>query len=68
MILDFGLNAHPYQETSDPIAVSQRTVMNYYTAKRMLHALHMSIERHEQAFGIIETNVQKRVVGEKTSE
>ncbi|MCE9551915.1 MAG: DUF3467 domain-containing protein [Planctomycetes bacterium] len=35
--------------------------MNYNTAKRLLGALQMSIARHEQAFGVLETNVQKRV-------
>ena len=34
------------------------------TAKRMLQALHMSVQRHEQAFGVLETDVQKRVVGQ----
>jgi hypothetical protein len=29
----------------------------------MLQALHMSVQRHEQAFGVLETDVQKRVVG-----
>jgi hypothetical protein len=29
----------------------------------MLQALHLSVQRHEQAFGVLETDVQKRVVG-----
>ena len=41
----------------------QRIVTNYYTAKRMLHALNLTVQRHEQAFGVLETDVQKRVVG-----
>ncbi len=36
-----------------------------FTAKRMLQALHMSVQRHEQAFGVLETDVQKRVVGNR---
>jgi hypothetical protein len=28
----------------------------------MLHALHLSVQRHEQAFGVLETDVNKRVV------
>jgi len=35
--------------------------MNYYTAKRLLGALTMAVQRHEHAFGILETNIQKRV-------
>ena len=63
LIVDFGLNAQPFGVPTDPVKVSQRIVMNYYTAKRMLHALHLSVQRHEQAFGVLETDVQKRVVG-----
>ena len=63
LILDFGLNAQPAGVAAHPVQVTQRIVTNYYTAKRMMHALQLSIQRHEQAFGVLETNVQKRVVG-----
>ncbi len=63
LILDFGLNAQPFGVPTEPVEVKQRIVTNYYTAKRMLQALHMSVQRHEQAFGVLETDVQKRVVG-----
>lgn len=62
LLLDFGLNSQPYGMPTEPVIVKQRLVMNYYTAKRMLQALHMSVQRHEQAFGVLETDVQKRVV------
>lgn len=62
LILDFGLNSQPYGMPTDPVEVKQRIVTNYYTAKRMLQALHLSVQRHEQAFGVLETDVQKRVV------
>lgn len=62
LILDFGLNAQPFGVPTDPVEVKQRIVTNYYTAKRMLQALMMSVQRHEQAFGVLETDVQKRVV------
>jgi hypothetical protein len=63
LILDFGLNAQPFGVPTEPVDVKQRIVTNYYTAKRMLQALHMSVQRHEQAFGVLETDVQKRVIG-----
>lgn len=63
LILDFGLNAQPFGVPAEPVEVKQRIVTNYYTAKRMLQALHLSVQRHEQAFGVLETDVQKRVVG-----
>lgn len=62
LIIDFGLNAHPFGPTEEPVAVGQRIVTNYYTAKRLLHALHLTVQRHESAFGVLETDVQKRVV------
>ena len=63
LILDFGLNAQPFGVPTEPVQVKQRIVTNYFTAKRMLQALHLSVQRHEQAFGVLETDVQKRVVG-----
>src|SRR5690349_15862554 len=65
LILDFGLNAQPFGPPTEPVEVKQRIVTNYFTAKRMLQALHMSVQRHEAAFGVLETDVQKRVVGNR---
>ena len=62
LILDFGLNAQPFGVPTPPVDVKQRIVTNYFTAKRMLQALLMSVQRHEQTFGVLETDVQKRVV------
>jgi hypothetical protein len=60
LILDFGLNAQP-APASVEVEVKQRLIVNYFTAKRLLQALSMSIHRHENAFGVLETDVQKRV-------
>ncbi|HCK41860.1 MAG: hypothetical protein CMJ72_09300 [Planctomycetaceae bacterium] len=62
LIVDFGLNSQPFGVPTEPVKITQRIVTNYFTAKRMLHALHLSVQRHEQAFGVLETDVQKRVV------
>ncbi|HEX6962519.1 MAG TPA: DUF3467 domain-containing protein [Lacipirellula sp.] len=62
LIIDFGLNAQPFGVPSEAVHITQRIVTNYYTAKRLLHALHLSVQRHEQAFGVLETDVNKRVV------
>jgi len=64
LIIDFGLNSQPFGTPTEPVKVSQRIVTNYFTAKRMLHALTLSVQRHEQAFGVLETDVQKRVVAQ----
>ncbi|TWT74555.1 hypothetical protein Pla123a_33790 [Posidoniimonas polymericola] len=66
LILDFGLNSQPYGVPTEPVEVKQRIVTNYFTAKRMLQALHLSVQRHEQAFGVLETDVQKRVIGKQS--
>jgi hypothetical protein len=62
LILDFGLNENPVGIPKDPIRVEHRIVMNYFTAKRLTVAMQLSIERHEQIFGTIETDVEKRMV------
>lgn len=62
LILDFGLNSQPFGTPTEPVEVKQRLIVNYFTAKRLLHALHLSVQRHEQAFGSLEVDVQKRVV------
>lgn len=61
VIIDFGLNPQPFGVPTEPIRIQQRTVVNFYTAKRMLAALATTIKRHEDAFGEIEIDVQKRV-------
>lgn len=61
LIVDFGLNPQPMGVPKDPINVNQRIVMNFYTAKRLLAALQMSIAKHEAVFGVLETDINKRV-------
>jgi hypothetical protein len=61
LIVDFGLNPQPMGIPTQPIVITQRIITNFYTAKRMLHALTLTIQRHEQTFGVLETDVQRRV-------
>lgn len=61
LIIDFGLNPQPIGVPTSPIPVTQRIITNFYTAKRMLHALTMTVQRHEATFGVLEIDVQKRV-------
>jgi len=61
LIIDFGLNPQPVGIPKNPIGVTQRVIVNYYTAKRLLHALSLSVQRHESVFGVLETDIQKRV-------
>ncbi len=61
LIVDFGLNPQPIGVPKDPIQVKQRIIVNFFTAKRLLAALQMSIARHEAVFGVLETDINKRV-------
>jgi hypothetical protein len=62
LIIDFGLSPQqPAGVQSQAIAITQRIITNYYTAKRMLHALQLTVQRHEATFGVLETDVQKRI-------
>lgn len=61
LIVDFGMNAQPMGAGDQPVEIQQRIVLNFYTAKRLLHALHVSVQRHEEVFGAIETDINKRV-------
>ena len=61
LIIDFGLNPQPIGVPTQAIPISQRIITNFYTAKRMLHALSLTVQRHEATFGVLEIDVQKRV-------
>jgi len=60
LLLDFGLNPHPFDSPSEPIPISQRIITNFYTAKRLMYALQLTIERHEKTFGAVESNPERR--------
>ena len=62
LVLDFGLNTNHPGGPTEPIKISQRLVLNYFTAKRLWGGLGMALQRHEQTFGVLETDVNKRVV------
>lgn len=61
LIIDFGLNPQPVGIPTIPINISQRVVLNYATAKRMLLALQQTIQRHEATFGVVEIDLSRRV-------
>jgi hypothetical protein len=61
VILDFGLNTEPFNQAAHSVKLQQRIVANFYTAKRLLMALSVAVQRHEKTFGVLETDVNKRV-------
>lgn len=64
VILDFGLNPQPFAQGRQDVKANERIVMNFYTAKRLLTALGMTIQRHEGTFGSIELDVRRRAVNQ----
>ncbi len=63
VIIDFALNPNPFLAGKQEVMVSQRLIMNFYTAKRLLSALAMTLQRHEGTFGVIELDVRRRASG-----
>jgi hypothetical protein len=61
LVLDFGLNTQMSPVPNEPVKLTHRLVMNYFTAKRLLAALHMAVQQHENAYGVLETDIQKRM-------
>lgn len=61
VIIDFALNPNPFSRQDQKVKIDKRLVMNHYTAKRLFAALQQTIMRHEQNFGVIELNVQRRL-------
>jgi hypothetical protein len=60
VIVDFGLNPNPFMQGKQEVVVTQRLIMNFYTAKRLLSALGMTLQRHEATFGSVELDVRRR--------
>jgi hypothetical protein len=63
LILDFGLNPEHGQVPTQPIKLTNRLVMSFYTAKRLLGHLQFAVSRHESFFGVLEVDFQKRIRG-----
>lgn len=61
LILDLGLNPTPFASGEVTVNLAQRVIMNHITAKRMLGLLSATLQRHEQTFGVVETDVRRRV-------
>ncbi len=61
VVLYFGFNTQPIGATSKVnVPIHHREVLNYYAAKRLLAALHMTIQRYEATFGPIVLDPRQR--------
>ncbi len=61
VILDLALNPNPLATGVQKVRISQRVILNHYTAKRLAALLTEAVRRHEQMFGNVETDVRKRL-------
>src|SRR5437773_7464125 len=62
LVLDFGLNTQMVATAGgEAVKLTHRLVLNYFTAKRLLGALHMAVQQHEAVYGVLEVDIQKRV-------
>ena len=66
VILDLAVNPNPMAQSNQKLRVTQRVILNHYTAKRLAALLSATVQRHEQAFGRLEVDVRKRLVSETT--
>ncbi len=60
LVLDFGLNTQITPTPTEPIKLSHRVVMNFFTAKRLLQALMGVVANHENVYGALELDIQRR--------
>ncbi len=63
LILDLGLNPSPMSPGKANVAITERIILNHYTAKRLLSALAATLHQHERVFGTLETDVRRRLQG-----
>jgi len=67
VIVDLALNSNPFATGKQEISIDQRLIMNFYTAKRLFTTLGMTLQKHEEAFGVIELDPRKRVKSTPTA-
>ena len=62
--LSFGVNIDPYNPApTEPVKLDSRVIMTPDAAKRMCLNLNSTLAAFEQRFGVIELDLQKRVLG-----
>ncbi|MCG3180803.1 MAG: hypothetical protein BIFFINMI_03166 [Phycisphaerae bacterium] len=65
VILDLGLNlvnqgAQPDSQPEILLKLTHRVILNYYSAKRLAITLSQLVRRHEEQFGELELDANKR--------
>ena len=64
VLFDLGMYSQVITPTGpEPVKLSHRLVMNFVTAKKLAEVLRVVVNRHEQAFGIVEVDPGRRLRG-----
>jgi hypothetical protein len=62
VLLDLGMYSQVMAATGpEPIELNHRLVMNFVTAKKLAEVLRVVVARHEQAFGVVELDPNRRL-------
>ena len=62
VLLDLGMYSQVMAPGGpEPIELTHRLVMNFVTAKKLAEVLRVVVARHEQAFGAIEVDPNRRL-------
>ena len=64
MIIDMGLQT-PEGASKEQWEAPQRIALDFYTAKRLAHALQATLAQFEATFGKVEVDVEKRLTSNK---
>lgn len=62
VLLDLGMYSQVVTPTGpEPVDLSHRLIMNFVTAKKLAEVLRVVVARHEQAFGVVEVDPNRRL-------
>jgi hypothetical protein len=62
VLLDLGIYSQVIGATGpEPVNLSHRLIMNFVTAKKLAEVLRVVVARHEQAFGVVEVDPNRRL-------
>jgi Protein of unknown function (DUF3467) len=62
VLLDLGMYSQVIGATGpEPVHLSHRLIMNFVTAKKLAEVLRVVVARHEQAFGVVEVDPNRRL-------
>lgn len=62
VLLDLGMYSQVMAPGGpEPIELTHRLVMNFVTAKKLAEVLRVVVARHEQAFGVVEVDPNRRL-------